>query len=1286
MLLFGGVSRVAAAATASELLKLAGVSGGLVVHVGCGDGQLTGQLRVGPQYYVHGIDTSAEKVRAARQRLLKQGVYGPVCVDTWDGRHLPYADDLVNLLIVEDQAQASDDELLRVLTPNGVLLKKTDDGWQKTVKPWPAEMDQWTHYFHGPDGNPVSNDQLIAPPKRLRWIGTPRWARHHDHMASLTSMVSANGRLFYILDEGSRASIQLPPKWRLVARDAFNGVVLWKRDISRWNTTQYPLKSGPAHLLRRLVAVGDRVYVTLDIDGPVEVLDAATGKTLRTLDGSRFTREIVVSNGTVLAVADNGPSRLPKWRRVSTYVWANTRTANPNWGWHGDKRKILAYDAESGRLLWTVETPVAPCSLATNGQRIVFHDGEKLVCLDQATGKQLWASQPVPLSLPVHTNTGPRILIYEDVVLYAEGDKSIIGWSLADGKKLWQQKKLPSGHMSLRDLFVVQGLAWTGRVAGSSDDGLMIGYDPKTGEKKREFLPDVKVHWFHHRCYPAKAANHYILTGRNGTEYVDLETGHWKPHHWFRSGCIYGVMPANGLTYATFDACGCQLEAKLPGLKAMSASPVPRPEELGELPPRLEKGPAYGKVDGPEASASDWPTYRHDEARSGSSSEQVDTELVRAWQTELGGRLSPPTIAAGKVFVAAIDRHTVYALDAKTGQVLWSYTTGGRVDSPPTYYRGYLLFGSADGYVYALRAKDGVLAWRFRAAPVDQRIMAWEQLESAWPVHGAVLVHDGVVYCTAGRIMYLDGGIHFLKLDATTGKLLREVVMDDKDPVTGQDMHLAYLKKTSGNVMPVALNDVLSCDGRFIWLRSQKIDFDGNRLELELKNVTEQGPPEDFHLFCQAGLLDDSWFFRTYWTYGRRMSGGYGGWLKAGRLVPSGRILCFDDTHVYGFGRKPVFYVNSSVIQYQIFASDKAVTAEAIERVTRAQSLINRRSPERNADSSDWLVRYFFPRDQLTAARYTWVDEQPAVLARAMALSADAVLLAGPPNFIDERQAYRMPDDPEVQKKLKLQDEALQGLHGAELWVMAKKDGKLLARYALDSAPVFDGLAVADGKVFVSTLDGRVLCLSGPSGSPLKGVPLKKVTDAPTHVKWDKPEDPNYLLPLEKLKNSDFQRVQRCDVVESKLGYKLVARGRRQLAFAVKRLPKPLTQSVTLKTRLRVPSDTRGLLQNGYVVFGSAPDDKSLVKCGVRVRMKKAMVIQGPSKKGQTKSVNLNVPAGQVLDVVVQADLKAKRLTFQVGPASIETTLSVPLERVRFVGFAVDDAMCEFAPLEVSGQ
>jgi len=1097
-------------------------------------------------------------------------------------------------------------------------------------------------------------------------------------MASMTSLVSAGGRLFYIFDEGPTASIQLPSRWRLIARDAFNGVVLWKRKIDQWNTRQYPLKSGPAHLLRRLVAVGDRVYVTLGIDAPAMALDAATGETVRTYEGSEYTKELVVSDGVVFLVAGKTRSRLPDWRRDgTTYVWANTRRANTEWGWKGDTRKVLAYEAKSERQLWQMESPVAPCSLAVDGARVVFHDGAKLVCLDRRSGTPLWQSEAAPTRMPVQTNTGPRVLIYKDVVLLAANNGKMSGWSAKDGKKLWEQKHRPSGHLSLKDLFVVNGLVWTGAIAGSRDDGVFVGYDAITGEKKREFPPDVHVHWFHHRCYPAKATGLYLITGRNGTEYVDLKTERWKPHHWVRGGCIYGVMPCNGMTYASMDACGCQLEAKLPGFKALSAG---RSEERGTgSKERLERGPAYAKVRGQksEDSGDDWPTYRHDAARSGATGMGVSTGLKQGWAADIGGRLSAPTVAAGKLFVAAVDAHTLHALDAKSGQRLWAYTAGGRIDSPPTYYRGLVLFGSADGYVYALRGADGALAWRFRGAPLDRRVMAWEQLESASPVHGSVLVHDDVLYCTAGRSLYLDGGIRFIRLDPSTGKLLGEVVMDDQDPESDEDMHLAYLKKTQGNNMPVGLSDVLSCDGRHVWMRSQKFDFEGKRLEIGLKSVNEQ-TPEDCHLFCQIGFLDDSYFFRSYWTYGRRVGGGYGSWMQAGQRVPAGRILCFDSRNVYGYGRKPAYMTNASVLEYQLFAADKAVTAEAIGEVGKASRRMNTRSNHRNASSSDWRLRHFFPNTDLTAARFQWAVDQPVVIARAMVAAGDTLFVAGPPNLINERRAFYLPDDPEVQASLERHAEALEGRHGGQLWALSKSDGKVAARYALDTIPVFDGLIAAGGRLYMTTVNGRVLCLDGTGAEP-----LKPIGDQPARVAWDKPEDPNYLLPPPEPKEGDFTKVARCKVFSSRLGYRIRANGKKQVGLAVKKLEQPITGTVTFKTRVKAVSGGRGLLRNGYVAFGDGPKDEQLVKCGARLAAKTATIVQGPLLKSKPKHATIKPPGDKALAIVASVDLNAQKVTATVDGVKVEAPLKRPLKSITHLGYAVDSALIDFAPIEI---
>ena len=73
-------------------------------------------------YRVHGLDTRAENVAAARRHIQSLGLYGEVSVDRWDGKHLPYVDNLVNLVVADELDAAAMSEVMRVLCPEGVAL------------------------------------------------------------------------------------------------------------------------------------------------------------------------------------------------------------------------------------------------------------------------------------------------------------------------------------------------------------------------------------------------------------------------------------------------------------------------------------------------------------------------------------------------------------------------------------------------------------------------------------------------------------------------------------------------------------------------------------------------------------------------------------------------------------------------------------------------------------------------------------------------------------------------------------------------------------------------------------------------------------------------------------------------------------------------------------------------------------------------------------------------------------------------------------------------------------
>lgn len=1262
-----------------------------MVHLGCGEGRLTAGLRATDAFLVQGLDADPGRVQAARRHIQSLGLYGKVSVDVYRGSRLPYVDYLVNLLVVEDPGSVSPEEMMRVLVPGGVAYLKTAAGWTKSVKARPKEMDEWNQYLRDASNNAVAHDSLVGPPRHLQWVSGPAWSRHHDHMASLSALVSSAGRIFYIMDDGPREAILLPSQWSLIARDAMNGTILWKRSIPEWNTQLWPLKSGPNQLPRRLVSVGDRVYVTLGIDAPLTALDAATGKTMLTYAGTEHTDEVMASDGVLFLLVAPSANKWKDYRPKFTYVWDNTNRANRDWAWDRVNRRIMAVQADTGAVLWNKEHRVAPLTLAAEGDRVFFYDGEKAICLDRKTGQPQWTSKPVLRKQAFPTGYGPTLVVQDGVVLLSVENRSMTALAAADGKTLWTAPHHHGGHASPDDVLVIRGLVWSGAVAASADSGVFTGRDLHTGEVKSEFPPDVKPDWFHHRCYRSRATDKYFIASRTGFEFIDLEAKHWDYNHWVRGGCLYGFMPSNGLIYAPPHSCGCFLESKLFGFNALAAESASRrvPREVPDK-ERLQQGPAYGDgIPGVAAAEADaWPTYRHDAARSGATKSAVPAELKRSWQIDLGGKLSSVVVAGGKVFVAAVDAHTLYALDADSGKTAWSYTVGGRVDSPPTVCQGRVLFGSTDGWVYCLAASDGRLAWRFRVAPEDRRLMACEQLESAWPVSGSVLVENDVVYCVGGRSAFLDGGMRLVRLDPKTGRKLSETVIDDRDPETGQNLQ----SKMKGQDMPVALPDILSSDGRSVYMRAQAFDMKGVRrqiapMKLGPDAVRRRGAAEEAaspkeigdHVFSRSGFLDDSWFFRSYWIYGKAVDSNYGGWLRPGHFAPCGRLMVFDESGIYGFDRKPEYLCNASVQEYYLYGADREVRPESFARVRAATGRINAASSSKGASSSDWAIRKRFSLADQNVAGFRWAEGNPPIQARAMVLARGALFVAGPPDLVDEEEALRKPDDPAVKAKLAAQVEALQGRKGGQLLAFSATDGKRLAGYELGAMPTFDGMAAAKGNLYLTTVDGKVVCL-GREGARLPEVPAASLSPLDVSAKPIPEEAPRVSGPSLR---GEFAKVVRAEVTRSDLGYHVSSEGK-GMGFAVKKLPAPARGKVSLKARLRASAD--GNLRNGFLVFGDSPQEAALVKCGIRYKMGKAVVVQGSLNGGQAGQQVMEAEESKVYELDVTVDLASGAVTMKAGGATVTATLSRRPEGISYVGYAVSDAAADFGPVEVAAK
>jgi outer membrane protein assembly factor BamB len=1043
---------------AKQILDAAGFTGGLVVHVGCGNGKLTAALRTADNILVHGLDTSAKNITAARKHISSLGLYGKVSVERLGAQRLPYADNMVNLVISANLGEITQDEVMRVLAPKGVSYIKTGDKWVKQIKPRPKNIDEWTHYLHGPSNNAVAKDTVVGPPKRVQWICGPQWARSHDHLSTTSAMVSSGGRVFYILDEGPTAFAAMKPRWKLIARDAFNGVLLWKRDIGPWEGHLRGFRTGPAELARRLVAVGDKVYVTLGYGRPISALDAATGKTEITYKNTTGAMEFILHNAALYAVVgDRPPSHtdgavIPTEPENVWHWWAIYKETPP-------KKHLVAVQADTGKLLWKKDdadtAEILPTALAAKGERAFIQSPTHIIALNTKSGKELWRA-PREINRKRPSWTAPTLVAYGDVVLSADRavgkaapppkPKRMVEWtvnavggvapvgkliafSAKTGKRLWNSPAKEVYNAPV-DVLVVGGLVWTGNMVQRKDPGITAGRDVNTGEIKRTRPKDSEQFAYgpvHHRCYRNKATEKYLVLGRDGIEFIDITTGQGQSNPWTRGACQYGVMPCNGLVYIPPHSCACHIEYKLSNFNVLAPTTTSTVKPSGR--PRLEKGPAFGKVS--KSKPEEWATYRGGASRSGATDQAVPAGLTSAWQTKIGAKLSTVTIADGKVFAAAIDEHTVHCLEAGSGKALWSYVAGGRVDSPPTIWRGLAIFGSADGWIYCLRSDDGKLAWRFRTDDAARLVVSYGQLESARPISGSVMIAKGSVYAIAGRSTFLDGGLTLYRLDAATGKLLSATPVD-----TG------------------ALPDVLSSDGKSVFMRHKRFDLDGK----VLKTPTA-------HLYSSAGFLDGEWWHRTYWQVGTNMGSTWGGWPNAGNRVPSGRLLVLDQGSVYGFGRLNQYHRDGSHVgmgktKYQLFACD---------RVKKPAKPAGTPTPRRRRPPSKITVQWAGDID---------------VMVRAMLLAgteADKRLfIAGPPNIVGSeapsgkhRYTLRSP------KTLEDQEAAFEGKRGGTIWTVSASDGKMLSKVALSAPPVWDGMAASGGRLYIATMDGRISCYAG---------------------------------------------------------------------------------------------------------------------------------------------------------------------------------------------------------------
>lgn len=705
---------------------------------------------------------------------------------------LPYADHVVDALIVAETSGAELDaldpaEALRVVRPRGVVILRESlltgerlDKWSRTpavlrrvsgsgtsgwivlTRPAIEGVGRWSHWEHGPDNNPVSEDQVIKAPYMTQWLGTP------FYIAMPAISTAAGGRIFIAMGHIAHHEREEPWLNTLLAHNGYNGAVLWQKKLP------------DGYLAHRsaFVATDDTFYMIAGEGNACVMLDPETGDEkgrIRIPEARGYWKWMVLDDGVLYVLS--GPQPDP----AETTIVRSERT---HWSWGelskgyyeervpwGFGHTLVAYDMAARKVLWVHEEgqPIDSRAMTMGGGRVYLYCPDAhLRCLDAKTGRPAWTNQDPHVRELIEqkgrglvSTPGFRSMCYSlytpDVVFYeAQTHMNVVAISTKDGCLLWSSPKTSSNP----NMIYVDGKL----IVGVGESGLTQMIEPLTGD----VIKDLGFTKRSCARLTATSDSFFCRGWPEGLTRYDRATGKVLFNGAVRPSCNDGVIAAHGLLYMGPWACDCNLSL-MGRLVLCSAGAFDFRSDLA-APDRLQPGDGdLQKVADLPVDERDWATYRANASHSSSTPVAVSDKVVPLWDYRPRAPFRPtaPTAAGGLIFLGGDDGR-VRAIDALSGRPKWSFIAAGAILQPPTIWQGRAFFGAGDGYVYALEAATGRLLWRFRAAPVERRIMVYESLASTWPVNSGVIVRDGVVYAAAGIIDY--DGTYVYALDAVTGK------------------------------------------------------------------------------------------------------------------------------------------------------------------------------------------------------------------------------------------------------------------------------------------------------------------------------------------------------------------------------------------------------------------------------------------------------------------------------------------------------------------------------------
>jgi len=250
------------------------------------------------------------------------------------------------------------------------------------------------------------------------------------------------------------------------------------------------------------------------------------------------------------------------------------------------------------------------------------------------------------------------------------------------------------------------------------------------------------------------------------------------------------------------------------------------------------------------------------------------------------------------------------------------------------------------------------------------------------------------------------------------------------------------------------LSDILTTDGQSLYLRKRKLDLSPPVKDVEPQRLAATRPT----LAADGGFANRRWFHRAFWHF------------SSSAAKAKGNLIAFDGTRAYVAaanlpgGPNQTFHIPSGGLTSRIAGLDgdgPNWLANPNLQVGGTVLFAAESKTDKNAAEIPDPRGSRYGKSIGRPAPAIWRHNHFPVYPWAMIAANKHLAVAGPPAEVQR-------DDPWA---------GFEGRAGGELHLLDCVTGRLVSKVDLDSPPVWDGMAAAGGRLYLSTRDGKLICL-----------------------------------------------------------------------------------------------------------------------------------------------------------------------------------------------------------------